>query len=126
MGFLKKMFGEKEPEKSLLEVTQEVAGKLIVDGYRNIGKNQDIAPSDKTSDEEIIEIYAKVGSAYRKAASERNEEIPAGIINLIVLQFLQVKETMGEAFLDDHLVYEIEKYLEEGLRADYQQELNLF
>lgn len=33
---------------------------------------------------------------------------------------------MGEAFLDDHLVYEIEKYLEEELRADYQQELNLF
>jgi hypothetical protein len=115
----------KQP-KTLLEQAQEVGGKLIIDGYRRIAAIKGCAPSSKTTDKEIIEIYSKVGSAFRQAAMQRGEIIPADNLNFIVWKFFQVYEMMGDEMLISHLQYEVEKYLQEGLRPEYRSELTLF
>jgi hypothetical protein len=74
----------------------------------------------------IMEIYQKVGTAFRQAANQRGERIPAGVMNFIVWKFLQVDETLGDAMVDEHLAYELEKYAREGLRDDYKRDLYLF
>ncbi len=126
MSILGKILEKKESSKSVLEAVQEVGGKLIVDGYRKIAEHQDFAPTNETSDQEILEIYTKVGSAFREASKQRDETITAGKLNMIVFHFLQIKEANGDAFVIEHLEYEIEKYIESGLRESYQKELDLF
>lgn len=110
----------------MLDKVQALAGPIIVNGYRQIAKANDIAPTDKTSDIQILEIYQKVGTAFREASKQRNEHIPVGYLNTIVLKFYQVYEMMGETMLDQHLEYEVNKYIQEGLRPDYKQDLELF
>jgi hypothetical protein len=83
-------------------------------------------PTEKTSDKKIIEIYSKVLTVFQQAAKQRGTRIPALNLNFMVLKFLQVYEIMGEAVLDSHLQYEVEKYLSEGLRPEYKQELKFF
>lgn len=115
-----------EQPKTMLDQALALAGPLIVNGYRSIAEANNIAPTSKTSDQQIIEIYQKVGSSFHEASKERNEHIPAGHINTIVLKFLQVHELMGETMFYEHLKYEVNKYLQEGLREDYKRDLDLF
>lgn len=126
MSFLKNLFGGSKKKQTLLDDVQEVGGKLLVTGYRREAATQGCAPTSKTSDKKIIEIYSKVGTAFRQAAERRGELIPAPILNSIVLNFLQVYEMMGDAMLEAHIQYEIENYLATGLRPDYRRELHLF
>lgn len=51
--------------------------------------------------------------------------MPSGYLNTIVLYFLQQKEMLGSEFIDEHLTYEVGKYVEAGLREDYQRDLRL-
>lgn len=99
---------------------------LVINGYRQISKKLNIAPTSKTSDEKIIEIYQKVVSSFKDASKIRNEHIPAVYLNYIVLKFFQIYEKMPKDFFDEHLVYEIDKYIKSGLRSDYKVELKLF
>lgn len=115
--------GKSEP---LLNQVMGAATDAIVTGYRKIAAANGCAPTQKTTDREIVELYYKVASEFKDAAKSRGEYLRAGVINRIVLKFLQLKESMGEPFLDDHLSYEVEKYRSEGLRSDYQHELSLF
>lgn len=126
MGFLEFIFGKPKPDRTLLDKVQAVGGKLIVSGYRRVAAEGGCAPSVKTSDAKIIEIYSRVGTAFRGIAEQRGEPMPAPILNNIVLLFLQVSETMGEAMMESHLDYELEKFLKHGLRPDYQRPLALF
>jgi hypothetical protein len=126
MSWLKKLFGGTQQPRTLLDQVQETGGKLIVSGYRRLAAQQGCAPTAATSDREIMEIYKKVGTAFREASKQRGEQLPAGTINYIVWKFIQVKEMMGAAMLDSHLAYELQKYLSEGLRPDYRQDLRLF
>ena len=102
-----------------------MGGRLLVKGYRNLAPQQGVAPSSATSDDEIIEIYKKFGTAFKVASHERGEHIPAGQLNFIVWKFFQLKEISAEA-LDSHLEYEVAKYRSEGLRSDYRQDLKLW
>jgi len=111
--------------KNLYEQVLPFANQLIVNGYRRIARDRNVAPTLKTSDEKIIEIYKRVGTAFNEAAKQRREHIPAAYLNFIVLKFFQVYEMGGDMFLNEHLQYEVEKYLNEGLRQEYKQELNL-
>jgi len=111
---------------SALEAALEAGSVLIVSGYRRIAEQYGCAPSTMTSDEKIIEIYSRVLTAFRKASERRGEQIPAVFLNCIVLKFLQVHEKMPEHFFDQHLQYELDKYVAEGLRPEYRQELPLF
>jgi hypothetical protein len=120
------IFKKKEQPKTLLDQVQAIGGPLIVNGYRRIAAANNIAPTAKTSDQKIIEIYQRVGSAFREASKQRNEHIPAGHLNTVVLKFFQVYEMMGDTMFYEHLKYEVDKYIQEGLRPDYKQDLKLF
>lgn len=117
--------GKKQPTNLHKEI-REVAEPLIVESYRKIAFQKGIAPTSRTPDNKIIEIYSRVGFAFKEASKQRNEHIQAGYINTIVLKFIQVYEMGGDIFLEEHLKYEIDKYLIEGLRNDYKNELKLF
>ena len=117
---------KKEAPKTMLDRLQDFAFPAIVNGYRRIAVEKNTAPTSKTSDQKIIEIYQLVGTAFREASQKRNEHIPAGQINNIVLNFIIAYEMMGETMVKEHLKYEIEKYLREGLREDYRQDLKVF
>jgi|JI6StandDraft_1071083.scaffolds.fasta_scaffold655895_1 hypothetical protein len=120
------IFKKKEQPKTMLDQVQALAGPLIVNGYRKIAAANNIAPTAKTSDQKIIEIYQRVGSAFREASNQRGEHIPAGHLNTVVLKFFQVYEMMGDTMFYEHLKYEVDKYIQEGLRPDYKQDLKLF
>lgn len=109
----------------MLDDVQDVSSRLIVKGYRGIAAQYGCAPTAKTTDAKIIEIYMLVTTAFHHAAKQRGEHIPASVGNHIVLKFFQVYEMMPRHF-EGHLRYEVEKYLNEGLRDDYRQELELF
>jgi hypothetical protein len=126
MSWLSRIFGGTQKPRTLLDQVQETGGKLIVSGYRQLAAQQGCAPTAATSDQEIIEIYKRVATAFREASQERGEHVPAGTINFIVWKFIQIKEMMGAEMLDSHLEYEVQKYLSEGLRPDYRQNLHLF
>jgi hypothetical protein len=119
-------FKKKDSPKTMADQIQALAGPILVKGYRRIAAANNIAPTSKTTDQKIIDIYKHVGSAFREASEARNEHIPAGHLNTIVLKFYQVYEMMGDTMLEEHLKYEVEKYLREGLREDYKQDLKLF
>jgi len=125
MSFLKKLFGTSKP-RTLYDEAKETAGKAVIYGYRRIARERGCAPTQKTSDDKIIEIYSKIVSAFQKAAQIKNEHIPAVYLNFIALKFYQVYELAGDAFLDEHLDYEVNLYKTSGLREDYKQELKLF
>ena len=98
----------------------------LVKRLRNIGEYNNTAPTDKTNDEKIIEIYTLICSTFRKASSEKQERIPANNLNTIAMKFFKVYEEFGESFMKEHLEYELDKYLKEGLRPEYQQGISLF
>jgi hypothetical protein len=126
MSWLKKLFGGTTQPRAILDEIHETGGKLVVSGYRRLATQNGCAPTTATSDKEILEIYKKVGTAFREASQQRNECLPAGTMNYIVWKFIQIKEMMGSEMLDSHLEYELQKYLSNGLRPDYRQELHLF
>jgi hypothetical protein len=111
---------------TLLNQAQKASAVLIVSGYRRLGASQGCAPTPKTSDQKIIEIYQKVGTAFRQAANQRGERIPAGVMNFIVWKFLQVYEMFGDAVVESHLTYELQNYSHLGLRPDYNRDLKLW
>lgn len=125
MGWLAKVFGSAK-KRSMLDEVKELSAQLIVSRYRSIAKASQCAPTNATTDEEILAIYTKISTAFRQAAEQKGERIPAGSLNAIAWKFMQVKEQFGQPFFDEHLEYEVEKYLREGLRDDYRNELSLF
>ena len=121
MSFLKKLFRGESKKWTVLDELHAIT----VRSYRTIAVQRGCAPTAKTSDEKILEIYSSVATAFRQVAEQRGERIPALNLNFIVWKFLQVYEMMGEQMLQEHLQYEVEKYLASGLRPDYLRELRL-
>lgn len=106
---------------------RETANGLAVSIFRNIYRQQEIGPSPEMSDSLILDVYRQVGCAFREVGKERGEFIESGVINVIVLKFLELYRTAGAEFFAAHLEYEIEKYRREGLRPDYSQKrMDLF
>jgi hypothetical protein len=126
MSFFNKLFKTPAKQQTVLDDVQKIGRRLIVKGYRRIAAQHSCAPTSKTTDQKIMEIYSQVSKSFHNAAGRRSEQIPALFENYIVLKFLQVHEMLGEQGFQGHLQYEVEKYLTEGLRQDYKQELNLF
>ena len=98
----------------------------LVKRLRNIGEYNNTAPTEKTSDEKVIEIYQLICSSFRNASNKRNERIPADNLNTIAMKFFNVYEQFGEDFMKEHLEFELEKYRKEGLRPEYQKGISLF
>ncbi|ENA1802855.1 hypothetical protein ABF179_002268 [Flavobacterium psychrophilum] len=98
----------------------------LVKRLRELGKYNNTAPTENTSDEKVIEIYTLICSSFRKASKEKQEQIPANNLNTIAMKFFKVYEEFGEDFMHKHLKYELDKYLKEGLRLEYQKGISLF
>ncbi|MDD3786045.1 MAG: hypothetical protein PHQ87_10905 [Hydrogenophaga sp.] len=116
-----------EKSGGMLSQAQSAAARVIVVGYRDIARRmgQGVAPTNKTSDSRLLEIYKAVAEAFRAAADRRGEHIKAECLNFIVWKFLQIEEMYGTDLFEKHLHYEVEKYLRDGLRPDYREELSL-
>lgn len=122
-----KEIGSTQKSRTVLDEGEKIAEKAIVNGYRRVAAYQGCAPTSKTSDEKIIEIYGKVIHAFLQAARQKGEgRIPAVYLNFIALKFFQAYEMFGEKFMEEHLHYEVKRYSTEGLRPEYKQELKLF
>lgn len=98
----------------------------LVKRLRELGEYNNTAPTENISNEKIIEIYTLICSSFRKASSEKQERIPANNLNTIAMKFFKVYEEFGEDFMKEHLEYELDKYLQEGLRPEYQRGISLF
>ncbi len=122
MSFFKKLFGVQEKPRTVLDELHSI----VIKAFRNLAKNNGTAPTAKTSDTKILEIYSKVLTSFRKASETRGEFISAEILNLIAYKFFQVYETVGEDFMNEHLDYELNLYKNSGLREDYKNGLKLF
>jgi hypothetical protein len=114
-------FKKKESQTALDQVNE-----FAIKGFRNLANINNCAPSSKISDEEMIKIMTEVGQAFRAASIQREERIVAGNMFMIIFTFFQFYEQLGEEFYAEHLRYEIDKYLVEGLREDYKKDLKLF
>lgn len=99
---------------------------IIVKAWRSFAKENGTAPTSKTSDEKIIEIYSKVFNEFKKASETRGEVITVDVSNLIAYHILAVYEKSGEDYMNEHLEYEIDLYKKSGLREDYKKGLKLF
>ena len=103
------------------------ANELAVSIYRNIYKQREIGPSPEMSDALILDIYRRVGCAFREASKDRGEFIESAVINVIVLHFLDTYRMGGPDWFEEHLRYEIENYRRGGLRAYWSEKrLDLF
>lgn len=110
-----------EKPQTALDAAQDAIAKFMLTRYRYMSSHshKGCAPTVKTTDQQIISIYKKVCTAFWEASGQRGEDISIETINGIVWKFLQVREMAGDEFLDEHLGYEIEKYIHDGLRLDY-------
>lgn len=97
----------------------------LVSKYREFAEASGCAPTDKTSDLEIKEIYELITDEFFQIANERNENLSDETINSIVIKFIQVHESFGSELFNQHLHYELQKYRQEGLRPDYKKGLRI-
>lgn len=112
------IFKKKEP-RTMYDEFQETTIKL----FRSIGESNGVAPTQKLSDEKIIKISQEVMTAFKEAGEQKGEHIPGGYLMTIAMKFFAVYEMSGEEFYYEHLNYEVNKYINEGLREDYKHNL---
>ncbi len=98
----------------------------VVKRFRKIGTFNYTAPTEKCTDEKIIEIYTLICKSFRKASFERHERIPANNLNTIAMTFFKTYEEFGDAFMKEHLEYELKNYEAKGLRIEFKTPLSLF
>jgi len=117
--------------KSDYEKLRSMVGPMLVKAYRKIAKERGLAPTSKTSDKKIVDIYIQVENAFKEAAKQRNEEIPQPNIHYIVLYFYQVYEgyqgnDLCESLFQSQIDFEIKNYLSKGLPKRFCKELHIF
>ncbi len=105
---------------------EDTINNSLVKRLRNIGRYNNTAPTEKTSNEKVIEIYQLICSSFKNASNKRNERIPADNFNTIAVKFFNVYEQFGEDLMREHLEFELEKYRKEGLRPEYQKGISIF
>ena len=112
------VFKKKQP-RTMLDEFQDTTVKL----FRSIGEANGVPPTKKLSDEMILKISQEVMTAFKEAGEQKGEHIAGGYLMTIAMKFFAVYEEFGENFYYEHLNYEINKYLNEGLREDYKHNL---
>ena len=121
-----------EDQTKLKNMIFEIVSNAVIRRYRQIARQQGCAPTDKTSDSKIVDIYGQVAKAFYYAASERGATITNSQLNYIVLKFINLYENerdflvSGEEIVDEWLRSEIKKYKKNGLSEEYKKELKLF
>lgn len=110
---------KKKQTRTILDEFNEQSIKL----FRSLGKANGVAPTNKMSDAQILQISQEVMTAFKNASEKKGEDIPGGYLMTIAMKFFSVYEMGGEEFYYEHLNYEINKYMNEGLREDYKHNL---
>ena len=126
MNIFLKFFGKHQIQETLLDQFNKTVGPLLASEYRKLGDAFDLAPTAKTSDDQIVDTYREVGTAFHQAAAIRKETLSAGVKNRIGWIFIQYRENNNDQMYRNFLDDEIKNYLMHGLRAEYQIELKLF
>ncbi|HXB41916.1 MAG TPA: hypothetical protein VNZ49_15345 [Bacteroidia bacterium] len=116
---LNKLFPQRGADEPELTDTE------IIHGYRKLSKENNLPPTEKTLDNDILKIYKTIHKHFSDIARTRNEKLSTGQINFIAYKFLQVFETMGEKMGIEHLKYELDKYKTAGLRDEYNAEIKI-
>lgn len=99
--------------------------RTLLDGLNDATVNMYrplLVNNKKISDEKILEIVQTTMRAFTQAADSKGEKIPGSVLVKISAKFICVYDMSGQEFFLEHLKYEINKYLTEGLRPDYQQD----
>jgi aromatic ring hydroxylase len=109
----------KKKKRNLYDEIKENTVKI----FRDIAKSNNIEQINSISDEKIMNITQEVMNAFKSAAEEKAEKIPGGYLLTIAMKFVIVYATTGEKFYNEHLTYEIDKYINDGLRDDYKHNL---
>lgn len=104
------LFKKKKPRTMLDEIND-----AVVKMYRPLIKN-----NHDISDAKILEIIQTVMRVFKEASERRGENISGDSLGKIASKFIVVYDTLGEKFYLDHLKYEVNLYLESGLREDYK------
>ncbi len=105
----------------------DTTNSLIAKKYRAIATLNNCAPTAKTSDKMIVEIYKKVFIRFNEAAAKKGEFIPSDNIAYIALMFMQIYESSDEKFLNEHYEHEMMVYNSHGLRKEYaENKISLF
>lgn len=126
MNIFSKLLNKHQTKETLLDEVNKIIGPLLAKQYRQLGRAFELPPTDKTSDHQIEDTYREVSSAFHQAATVRKETLTAGIKNRIVWIFIQYRENNGDQLYRNHIDNEIRNYLMNGLRPEYQNELQLF
>ena len=99
--------------------------RLIVEGFRRVARRHATAPTEKTTDAEILKLFERVGSAFKTVADQRRESLKGPRLNHIVWQFLQAHEALSDEAFEAYLQRELSTYLRHGLPSVYRRELEL-
>lgn len=91
--------------------------------FRNIAKSNNIEQINLLSDEKIMAIAQEVMTSFKNTAEQKGERIPGGYLLTIAMKFIIVYATTNEKFYNEHLTYELNKYINDGLRDDYKHNL---
>jgi hypothetical protein len=116
MGLLGKLFGNKQSSsrRTALDAFNESAIRVF---RARGGGLQGI------SDDEILEVSKEVMGAFKVAAEHKGEHIPGGYLLTIAMYLLLCYQMRGKKFYIEHLQYELDRYIEMGLRENYKKDL---
>lgn len=103
------LFKPKRP-RSLLEELDSVVNNI----YRQYINNIEI------SDEELNNYVTDIMLQFKKVADLRGETISGTSLMKISRKFVLMLDTRPREWVDEHLKYELNKYLASGLRPDYK------
>jgi hypothetical protein len=126
MSIFSNIFSKSQIQETLLDQFNKVASPLLAKKYRQLGYAFQLPPTAISSDDQIVDTYREVGTAFHQAATIRKETLSAGVKNRIAWIFMQYREKNGEQTYRRYLDAEIKNYLMNGLRVEYKNELILF
>lgn len=118
MRWLMKLFGLRPKPESYNSKERDRLRELLVPHYRELGAALGCAPTAKTSDDRIMEIFDLVTMGFNMASKKRGERIPASVLDRLVFNFMGVYESLPEELANERLRYELARYLRDGLRLD--------
>lgn len=110
--------------KTIFDYSQSIPKEYVVVAFRSFASKNNVAPTLNITDQEVIDIYQRVGLAFIEASKKRNKFLPDRQLNMIIKYFFEIYEQDKNTF-EDKLKIEVDSYIKVGLKSEYQKELDL-